>query len=490
MAQLLDLPDELLLDILDVIRVEDIEAFTSCNKRIHSLSEDALQKHRAMKKKYSEIKLISWGEGTLTVDVCLSDHPVFWLHEILQDEKAASYPTCLRIHDDEVDHLDEGDNCLMTADEDDEQLDRIFRILDEMKGCVYSKLKQSPYIQRKDLIDGKPDIYWNPSFETSLALLLTSLPNLRSIFIEAPFNNIFEIESVITEIGKANRADKEQPHALSGLVSFDYGHGGSERIRHTGLYLGFYLLFMGLPSIRSISGAFVYCRASESTDLPTLADELADVQDGLKSPKSGITNMKFIQSDISSSAFEVLLSVVAALQDFEYEYAEDGSHGFKPRNIVNSLRAYASHSLQSLDLTGQSRTIFKRHSNDDSDIGEGAFGSCLFMGSLRDFQVLKTVRVNNALFIEKFPDTSTNYENSFKVHRLVDLLPTSIEKLSLVGDAEFYSSAQILDQLVESKACLLPNMEEIKFSYFLPVILNMKQACHEVGVELVFPMAP
>lgn len=51
MAQLLDLANELLLAIIGVVRVEDIEAFTISNKRIHSLSQDVLQKHRVMKKK-------------------------------------------------------------------------------------------------------------------------------------------------------------------------------------------------------------------------------------------------------------------------------------------------------------------------------------------------------------------------------------------------------------------------------------------------------
>lgn len=97
MAQILDLPNELLLDIVGVIRVEDIEAFTSCNKHIFSLSQNVLQKHRAMKKKYSKVQLTASDLDTSDVRRCVQS--VVWLRDILFDETAASYLIRLHIQD-------------------------------------------------------------------------------------------------------------------------------------------------------------------------------------------------------------------------------------------------------------------------------------------------------------------------------------------------------------------------------------------------------
>lgn len=46
----------------------------------------------------------------------------------------------------------------------------------------------------------------------------------------------------------------------------------------------------------------------------------------------------------------------------------------------------------------------------------------------------------------------------------------------------------MLDDLVDSKASILPKLEEIKFDFFHPVARDLKQACHEVEVELVLTM--
>ena len=80
MSQLLDLPNELLLDIINVVRVDDIEAFTSCSKLIRALSHDVLQKHREMKMKYSTIRCTSMPVSHGVMDVRLQIHPVIWLY--------------------------------------------------------------------------------------------------------------------------------------------------------------------------------------------------------------------------------------------------------------------------------------------------------------------------------------------------------------------------------------------------------------------------
>lgn len=169
MAQLLDLANELLLAIIGVVRVEDIEAFTISNKRIHSLSQDVLQKHRVMKKKYSKVQLHS--EELKTLDVSRKVHPIAWLRKIVLSEKVASYPIHLYIQDSTVYNY-AGKKCHLNF---------------AMRKRIYSKLEQCPYIQRRDLEEWTLDDMFfslSKSFDTSLALLLTLLPNLQSIFFD------------------------------------------------------------------------------------------------------------------------------------------------------------------------------------------------------------------------------------------------------------------------------------------------------------------
>ena len=138
MAKLLHLPNELLLGIVDVVRVEDTETFTACNKRIHSLSQDVLQKCRAMKRKYSTIRIACGAPANL--DVRLYVHPMVWLHESISDETAAAYPTSLYVKDSA--RLQRGDR-----GSDPGKVDKLIR---NMYDQIYSKLEQCLYSSHGD----------------------------------------------------------------------------------------------------------------------------------------------------------------------------------------------------------------------------------------------------------------------------------------------------------------------------------------------------
>ena len=139
MAKLLHLPNELLLGIIDVVHVEDTEAFTACNKRTHSLSQDVLQKYRAMKRKYSLIR-IAYGAPE-NLDVRLYVHPMVGLHEIISDETAAAYPTSLCVKDSL--RLQRGDRGSGPG-----KVDKLIR---NMYDQTCSRLEQCPYIHPTEM---------------------------------------------------------------------------------------------------------------------------------------------------------------------------------------------------------------------------------------------------------------------------------------------------------------------------------------------------
>lgn len=463
MIQLLDLANELLLAIIDEVRVEDIEAFTMSNKRIHSLSQHVLEKHRAMKKKYSVFQLNS---GTLkTLDVSLKVHPLVWIRKIILNETVASYHTHLYIE------YRSADQAFIFTGLNSEIIKRI-----------YSKLEQCQYIQRKDLKEWKLDIFSEfHSFDTALALLLTLLPNLQSIFFDYSSQWTHRTTCMLAWISKANQTDQTRPHALSRLISLDptldtYRWAFTKP-------LDFYLPFTGLPSVRSVSGDRVNGHYNRYFGVPSMPHGFEDAEGVLKTFKSGITTIKFTNRKISSSGFEDLLCRIGALQDFEYEYTGYELGGFEPRKIVNSLLRNAGHSLVRLHLTDENPI----NSPDRWDNGERVPHGKIFIGSLREFQVLKTITVNNAMLVEKNLNTETGGKESFKIHRLVDLLPTSIEKLSVDSHEQFCLPGNIFDGLVESEAQRFPKLKKIELDYYEAYICNMKEAYHELGIEVLYP---
>ncbi len=491
MAQILDLPNELLLDIVGVIGVEDIEAFTSCNKRILSLSQNVLQKHRAMKKKYSNVRLTDSNLDTLDLRRCV--HPVVWLRDILLDETAASYSTHL--------HIQQRQHDTRVIDAIDET--SVYRIIAEVKEQVHSKMEKCPYIQRKDLEEWTHDLATcarYECFDRSLALLLTLLPKLHSIFIDSVYRGLTRTNYILTQVAKAYEADEGIQHPLSQLVSLDRNN----RRRH--IPLGFFFPLKGLPLLRSVSGCNVDGRVSQYTGAQLMRDGFGVGEGMPRTLNSGITNIKFTESRISSLGFDNLLCRLSGLKQFEYEHAgrRPGlSQSWWPRKIVNSLLAHAGHSLRRLDLT--------IHDNDaigsywiedwldrsidvdtaiDVDVDEAALRGCVSIHSLRHFQVLKTVRLNSAMFVEKISSTETNSKESSKVHRLVDILPTSIEELHLVEGLEHHTLARIFHGLAESKAQNIPNLKEIKLERIDTVTFSLKKACRDAGIELIVVTKP
>ena len=498
MAQILDLPNELLLGIIGVIRVEDIEAFASCNKRIFSLSQNVLQKHRAMKKKYSKVQLTASNLDTL--DLRQWVHSVAWLREILLDETVASYPIHLHIQQRAIGGtvFDGYDGFRQT---------NVYRIMAEIKEEIYSKLEECPYIQSHNLERWKLDLAYPLHYEwfdISLALLLTLLPNLQSILIDARNLELGRTRYVYTRVAEAYEADGEVQHALSQLVSLDQtivrGCSGHLTSMH------YYLPFRVLPLLRSVSGRNFDGRVRKYNADSSMADG-SEVAEGMpRTFNSGITNIKFTKSRISSLGFENLLCGVTGLQDFEYEHAGDRPGLFQPwwpRKIVNSLLAHARHSLRRLDLTSQDKKAVGVHRTHewgdmididtavDVDVDDPALRGCVFIRSLRYFQVLKTVRLNSAMFVEKVPSTETNSKESSKVHRLVDILPTSIEELHLVEGLVHHPLVRIFHGLAESKAQNLPILKEIKLERINTVtFLSLKKACRDAGIELIVVKKP
>ena len=465
MNQLLDLPNELLQDIINVVHVDDLEAFTSCNKFIHALSRDVLQRHREMRMKYSTIRCTSKTISHGVMDVRLYVHPVTWLYEIISDGTVASYPTSLIIHD-KVDHRTRPwpgyDPPLEYPASDTRK-----RVEDQ----IQLKLEQCPYIEPKDMdlwLRRPPWLY----FDTALSLLLSLLPNLQSILTGHIGIELPRTQYMLARIARANQeCSHENP--LSRVFSIDrYQDAGP---RWACRKIDLYLSFIEFPSIRRISGDYVH--GYQEWTASAIARNYPPSKANLRND-SKITEIKFTRSTITSGSFKILFSRINALQKFEYEHQpplEEGLGTFEICRIAASLQDNASHSLVHLDLTVRTGRPSYLHGR-------------AFIGSLRTFQVLKTIRTNNKVFIERVESPTSPGKKLRKIYRLVDLLPKSVEELQLVGieinpDVD---TSGIFDGLVELKTQNLPELKAINLDYFDPVAPDLKTACLEVGVDFTF----
>ena len=407
------------------------------------------------------------------MDVRLYVHPVTWLYEIISDGTVASYPTSLIIHD-------ESDRRTNPRPGYDPPLE--YPASDARKRDVEEqirlKLEQCPYIEPKEMdlwMRRPPWLY----FDTALSLLLSLLPNLQSIFTGGIRILNPRAQYMLAQIAKANQKDSHDSNPLSKLVSID-------RFQEAGMswaskYLDLYLEFTDFPSIRRIGGHAVR-GGKEWTGSPTFGHYHPRVK---SSNDSKIIEMKFTRSNISSDSFENLFDQISALQSFEYEYFPaviEGLGKFEFCRIVASLSANASHSLVRLDLTMITELMGDRWRM------IYLYGQ-IFLGSLRESQVLKTVRANDTMFIERVGSPAFMGKKFCKIHRLVDLLPESIEDLQLVGieiNPDVHSSG-IFDGLVELRAQNLPNLKAINLDYFDPVAPDLKAAfAHEAGVDFTF----
>lgn len=169
MAQLLDLPDEMLLGVLSVVDHEDIEAFTSCCKRLNGVGRDIREQHFARKHHYGTIVCgDTYAGGTPTT------HPLQILQDLMQDEVSFLYTTKLILLNRSGDYTDHQvmhwhDKVLKNAYE---------KIVEEMEGPMSEVLSRSPYLDFRDATL-KQDL--DSILAGDMALLLTLLPNMESI---------------------------------------------------------------------------------------------------------------------------------------------------------------------------------------------------------------------------------------------------------------------------------------------------------------------
>lgn len=467
MPLLPDLPNELLEQIMKYLLPDDVDNFSDACGDFHNISVRILPRHKELKTTYSKV---SWGSCSDT------PHRLFLLRDILQDFEIGWYVKIMFIElveDDFDDHYMEKEFC-----------DIARKISMECEDGIIKTVQACPYLD-----DGDREKWVKNSLSsqknTIAALLTCMFPCLESICIIA-FEPIRELHVLARKIIQANQLEPGGYHAFSKLQCLQERSYTVDDFREMQLFEP----LSGLPSMRRYIGRYLYHKD------PWTPPE----------KKSTITSLKLYECMIHSAALRSAFSGIANLQNFIYEYywaweeealEHSWERDWQPGEIVLSLLEFAGHSLVELDLTRTSSRELQRvesarqrmegvwaaREEGEDDKNEGVSGIVKpFMGSLREFQVLKYICVQNEAFVEEDLEGSAGGRT---VHRVVDLLPASVVSVTLaMPHLSKQESYRLMEGLPELKAERVPKLEFVYFETGKPY-REMETVFESDGIELV-----
>ena len=442
MAGFNHLPNEIILDILEMVLPEDLENFAQTSKRVYLLAKSFLEHHRHFIRLHST---------TFKCRQLRRDH-AFWLApipslliKIRNEPRIAHYTREVQVkHSGPI-------RCNHRYHNDQESLGKQHNLINAVIAQSNVPNIQSFY----DLNEGccfKPD----ESYEEFLvALFLLLLPNLNTLSLPwNPFRGYFRdmIRQSALE-GNCWLANLTTVRVKGGFVP-------------TALGIRDLSLFSSLPALRSLMAL-------------NARDHWLDIDNFLPPPDSHTKKLELSNSYFTRLTLYWYLQSFQSLQSFTLTFDEYHDPYLKPQfdpNLVRAaLVAHAKTTLQSLTITITTR---------------GPPNPDTFMGSLQQFEALQKVHTPWTIL---FPKDSCLKTLPSRV------LPASIRKLQL-DDNSGYSSSKTYRalcqglQCAKEKTCLHLDLVEIgEHRYYWDEILMAKHLddlhgfCRKIGMSVTFP---
>ena len=385
----------------------------------------------------------------------LQSYPLSLIWDILIDPRIAYYPVEVQFQ-------------VPVAQDDDLQPEEFQRLLIEF-------FDKHPSMNNEEVTRWKKEAYTG-STSALFALLLTLLPNVRRIIIHGSGHKSHVLRRIMDKILKSYcnlTSDPPSRMALNKLseVSFMQPPGIDPTTQSRAL-LPLWEQFAILPSMRSLQGRFL-CRelCARPTRGARLPQKDGSVDHSLLCKRS-LREICLDNSLINTTVLNTMLAGAIALQRFTYSRAEYIWKGgcrdlFDPVAMVEILQSTTKTTLVHLDLSWNNfSNFYKPH----------------FIGSLlRAFEVLKRIRVQVPVFAKSLHNKSEPCEPE----PLVDVLPTSIERLDLVGAVKAEEAISLLAGLPERKEERVPNLQSITFPWphrETSTLITRRVACEESGI--------
>ena len=462
MPLLQNFPMELLEQIMRYLLPDDVDNFSDACETFRTITSKALPRHEELKTKYSRVACGFVDGSTLS-------HPLFLLREVLEDSEVVWYVKAMLIGLGEDYIINQGirEETWQTAQQ------VIINYHHDIIEFVHSCL--GPYTLRWER-QGWINQILSCDLEAVVVLLASAFPCLEEICYNGDYRSNGMLYSLAERIVEGNDAKPRASHALSKLKYIEEEGSNAERLRNMILFRSLPLL----PSTRRYRGR--YLREEKAYDVVP--------------KKSSLTSLEFCNCLIRVPVLRKIFESIANLEEFTYEHhwAYEGQglgcdmicwwKRWQPANIILSLVKFASHSLVKLDLTrnGMTEAQCEREARmrmegaaEDDGIeeeqgdwtfhvirtGEGYDLPKTFIGSLRNFQVLKNICVQSEAFVEEYVENSARGRT---VHSLVDILPASAEHvvLALPHLCE-EDSFRLMKGLPELKAERVPKLKSVIF---------------------------
>lgn len=463
MSRLLGLANEILYRIIDAVDPADLENFSASCPKIEILAAPALKRHLKLLEEYGEIKLGAW-------DGYQGQHPFIGLCEMVSEPQLRYYPTSLRIGG--VLHWEDD-----LAEE--EEIHEIKKLVAMYGNEILSVVRDCSYI-KPDEVEAWHRAIVNAETDAAFGLLLTILPNIKSIIVtEDPEGMFTEMLSRIVQSYIDNNKHKCRALSLISKVEIAaYNPDGLSDCGDIGMEL--FLPFAQVPSLRSITGSFI-------------RSEVRGHAYVVREDTPHRSNLKELDIDRSSICNDRILDFIRGISALErFSFTEGGFlvdyHIYEPLHIVAALTEFARHSLEYLRLTSCWVGM--------SDYAEGkmycvgafkAIKNC----DLRGFWKLRDIHVDHDLFhdysLSCSADCTKNYDlcECHPSRRLVDILPSSVETVKVGGSLSLHRAFVTLDGLAKLKEKRLPRLRRIELNSAITARKDVVEACKAVGVRLL-----
>ncbi|CAD6592743.1 MAG: hypothetical protein ASARMPREDX12_006426 [Alectoria sarmentosa] len=487
MPRLLSCPNEVLLQIVGDLSHGGLENFALTCKRAFNLSADAIAEK---KEKYSTIT-IGQTPGNWSIN---GGHPFFTLHEVLLDDSIAVYPTKMLIgrwdRDPSWSHEVESVREDCSNKSFSEIIKEITRHALELEDLIsiamtnYSLIFEDSEKCHKKVMNGKS--------HAATRLLITMCPNLRSIGISCSFLDYSLTTRMLSGMssspqiqnGRAYDSHLQSTESECSMIARTTGHALEEtkgrqacrklcrlKVFGSGAVLGNYAPLLNIPSLRMLSGTYIDDESFFRFDASIPAEPI----------KSTISKIEFENSMTSSACIDEIVQNLVCLQHFKYRYSEgfSGDAEWEPYDIIRSLSRHLHHSLLSLDLTAGPRPVAKRY-------GTG------LISSLKDFQVLQTIRLDNTVFKDNERALDAERRSYPPRYREIpsstaDLFPATLESLTLAQPFGKGVVQELLGDFPKHKSAKFPKLREVVFENKPGLEEELEKALRNAGITLRLP---
>lgn len=517
MVHVLTFPNEILYRIIGFVDPGDLNHFSASCPLLKCLAQDALKVHQKRERWYTNVFIEGCHRESYHKSsgmLCgLGNHPLHLLSEICKNPEVAWYPTSLTVkccgYREKEHYVEE----LV----EDEYLERL---LD--KGKLVDTWKSDAVFVRKTLEDWAEEIQdlvfdsgcfnkadkerWYNRIRrgnrgAALGLLLTLLPNLETMTFDKYTWNAWYFKQIVRYITQpwsvlSPGTHKEGAKVLTKLREVRLcGTNPTARGEYWDICEDFDLVghFAKLPSMRK-----VYARAANERSVVSYNPWIK-----VGTRTSNIDEIIIDCGKVNATYVSICLGSLKNLRKFHYDdsplWDEDYTLDRSSMGIIlGALLEHAKTSLEILSLPAGQETPLK--------------GSTDIPFSLSPFEKLKKASLSCHLYAPVFRRDEERYlfdgtkpldgrgsdsriqdSQLSQIPKLVDILPSSIEKVIFYGEVAMKHVDAMLQGLVERRVDRLPHLEKIVFidatvtaaDKAVNIAISLQEQCSGIGIRLL-----